>query len=203
MLKKIIKKIIIFIVIMIILWAIILAINVVRCLNYKNPILCFYSIEDEVSKTYKFIGYTIYNDKYGEKIIKTSLSFFNIKLIETDSLSLNRNPENTKIEIIESTITKTGVTIVVTDNNKFSYGWSCDYKIEQKIDNNWKEMKFEEALMVDIDNIRDENNQITIEIDWTKQYDQLSTGTYRIVKEVYDDVYGYVNIYSNEFNIYK
>ena len=44
-----------------------------------------------------------------------------------------------------------------------------------------------------------EDNQLTLKLDIEQYYGKLSNGTYRIVKPVYDN--GYMDIYSNEFEI--
>ena len=45
----------------------------------------------------------------------------------------------------------------------------------------------------------DADNQLTQKLDIEQYYGKLSNGIYRIVKPVYDN--GYMDIYSNEFEI--
>lgn len=209
MFKKLMKKLIILATVLILLWIVVLAINIFRCLNYKKPIKLFstYDLIDEVSENCNYIGYTIHISTYCNKIVKTELTILDIKLVETDLIKPNRKPENAQLEVLKDSINENSITIVITDNNEFPYGWSSSrYEIERKVDDNysnWRKVKFEdEIFIVDVDK-RDENNQVTLEIDWSKQYKELSTGTYRIVKEVFDESHGYVDIYSNEFEIVK
>ena len=113
----------------------------------------------------------------------------------------NRSPENVRIEVIEDTITNTGLTIIITDNNEDYYGWGVDFKVEEKVDDGWKclEPVSGDLSWIEIAYVPNENNQITQKLDIEKYYGKLTNGTYRIVKPVYDN--GYINIYSNEFEI--
>lgn len=113
----------------------------------------------------------------------------------------NINLEDIKIDVVDETISKTGVTIVVTDNNETSNSWGEEYKIECKKENNWVELTPKETVIVkSIAYNKDENNQIKFNIDWEKYYGELEKGIYRIVKPQY--INGeYINLYSNEFEI--
>lgn len=204
MLKKIIKKIIILVIIMIILWAIILVINVVRCLNYKQPLtfLAIGGLNDETGGEFIYPGYSFeVHTYYMGKVFKTKMKFLNMTVFETPSLykpaKISRSPENVKIEIKKNSISKNGVQITITDNNETPYMWNNYYTIEKKIDNDWKKIKPQKNIVNETDYNIDENSQIIIEIDWSQNYGQLSNGTYRIVKTIYDNV----DIYSNEFEI--
>lgn len=200
------KKILSLLIIIILIWGIVFFINVFRCINYKSPIklLCIDGIEDEYTGTYKYIGYRIDIIKRAGKITKTTITIFNNKLFERDSLDksteTNRTLENVKIEIIKSSITKNGATIIITDNNEISYIWNNSYRIEQKTNTNWKELELKKDIINEIDYNIDESNQIVLEIDWSQYYGQLSNGTYRIVKNIFDEN-KYIDIYSEEFEI--
>lgn len=121
--------------------------------------------------------------------------------IEVSDLQFNRSPENVEIEVLKDSISRKSATIVVTDTNEDSYGWGEDYKIEQKNDNDWKEIKPNKNVIVkSIAYNRDRNNQITFKINWENNYGELEDGIYRIVKTVYDNN-NYIKLYSNEFEI--
>ena len=47
----------------------------------------------------------------------------------------------------------------------------------------------------------DKNNQLQLQIDFENYYGALESGTYRIVKPVYNVGYFLVDLYSNEFTI--
>lgn len=210
MLKKIIKKTIIFIVIMLIVWAIVLSINIARCLNYKEPItfLAIDGLVDETGGEYVYPGYSFeVHTYYMGEVWQTKMKFLNMTVFETPSLytsqKISKYPENVKIEIIKSSINKNGMKITITDNNENPYMWNNYYIMERKNDNNWEKLEPKKEITNDINYNIDENNQITIEINWTPYYGTLEDGTYRIVKEVYDKSHGYINIHSNEFEIVK
>lgn len=198
------KKIIILIIMIITIWTLVFVVNICRCMNYQNPVnlFCIHTITDEYSEKYKYIGYDVYVSKKEGKIIQTEMKFLNIKIFETEESHIIKRIENVKMEVIKDSINEEGLTIIITDNNEFPFGWSDVYKIEKKIDNNWKEVEFENSIICDIDNIRDEKNQINFKLNWSKYYEQLSSGTYRIVKNVYDGE-KYEDVYSNEFEINK
>ena len=112
-----------------------------------------------------------------------------------------RSPNNVKIKIIENSISSTGVTILVTDNNKYHYAWGEQFSIQKKVDGEWQNLKYLTDLPVFslIGYGLDKNNQLIQKIDWTDYYGELSIGKYRIIKQVYDN--GYISLYSDEFEI--
>lgn len=121
------------------------------------------------------------------------------KLI-TDEKALTRSPNNVKIEVIESSISPTGVTILITDNNKHCYAWGEQFSIQEKINGQWQDLKYiTDTVAFNEIAYALKNNQLTLKINWTNYYGELSNGTYRIVKQVYDGKY--INLYSNEFKV--
>lgn len=198
------KKIIRLLLVVLIIWVIILIFNIIRCKNYKKPILYLYSIGDEYSCTYTCLGYNIDVHKENNIIVKTKMSFLNKKLFETKLLykfNPNRKVENVHVSVIEDSISKSGVNILVIDNNEVPYTWNADYKIEQKINETWIETKpNKEVIIPEVDYNRNDNNEIFFEINWINDYGELPNGIYRIVKTVNDDNTN-IKIYSNEFEI--
>lgn len=113
----------------------------------------------------------------------------------------NRKPELVTLEVDKDTLSKVGVTLIITDNNETSYGWGKDYEVQKKENNNWIDLEPSEPMMVqDIAYVLDENNQCKQKIDWSRYYGKLENGTYRIKKKVYDNN-KYIDLYSNEFDI--
>ena len=118
----------------------------------------------------------------------------------TEVIKLNRNQENVTIEVLEDTVTSSGVTIVVTDKNKNPYGWGKSYKLQQKIVDEWYNVAPQTVVSFEeIAYVLDEDGQFKQDIDWTRFYGNLGKGKFRIVKDTYDD--GYIYFYSNEFEI--
>lgn len=118
-----------------------------------------------------------------------------------DEVEFNRNPENVTIKILADTISNTSVEILITDNNVDQYGWGVEFRVQKKIDNEWKDLDYisNDLTWIDIAYELNENNQLTQKLDIDKYYGKLNNGIYRVVKPVYDN--GYVDIYSNEFEI--
>jgi len=117
-----------------------------------------------------------------------------------EEITFNRDNEKVTIAVLTDTVTPTGVTIIVTDKNKDSYGWGKSYKVQQKVNNEWKDLKPRtEMIFEEIAYSLDKHGQFTQNIDWTRFYGELEKGTYRIVKDTYDK--GYIYFYSNEFEI--
>lgn len=120
--------------------------------------------------------------------------------IKTEDIIINRDREKVTVEVLMDAVTRNGATVVITDKNETSYGWGKSYKLQQKIDDSWYDMVPQnEMIFEEIAYILDANGQFTENIDWTSFYGELSDGTYRIVKNTYDN--GYIDFYSNEFEI--
>ncbi|MCI9000049.1 MAG: hypothetical protein HFJ26_03780 [Clostridia bacterium] len=113
----------------------------------------------------------------------------------------SRTIENVKIEVLQNTITSSNVSIRITDNNKIYYGWGEAFRIQEKVNGEWKDLKYilEEVVWIAIAYVPNENNQLTQILDLEHYYGKLNNGIYRIVKPVYDN--GYIDIYSDEFEI--
>ena len=118
-----------------------------------------------------------------------------------DEVGFNRNPENVTIEILSDTISNISVEILITDNNVDQYGWGVEFRVQEKVDNEWKDLDYisDDLAWIDIAYELNQDNQLTQKLDIEKYYGKLNNGIYRIVKPVYNN--GYVDIYSNEFEI--
>ena len=114
---------------------------------------------------------------------------------------LNRNTNNVTIEVDNTTITPESVTIIITDNNNEHYAWGVEFRVQKKVNEEWEDLQYvsDDLAWIDIAYEVNEDNQLTQKLDIEKYYGKLNNGIYRIVKPVYDN--GYVDIYSNEFEI--
>ena len=121
--------------------------------------------------------------------------------VPSDSIELNRNPANVTIEIDNNSVKPESVSIIITDNNEDYYGWGVEFRVQQKTDGEWKDLKYISYNLswIDIAYELGEDKQLTQKLDIEKYYGKLSNGIYRIVKPVYDNEY--IDIYSNEFEI--
>ena len=113
----------------------------------------------------------------------------------------NRSPENVTIEVDNITVSLESVSITITDNNVDQYGWGVEFRVQKKVNGEWKELNYisDDLSWIDIAYELNEDNQLTQKLDIEQYYGKLSNGIYRIVKPVYDN--GYIDIYSNEFEI--
>ena len=169
------------------------------------------------SVPYKFIfendeivNYEIPRD--GSEYTKSIKKIFpeDIRRMFNDSLVSNSNIKeqvkkyyfnNVKIEVLPDTVTNESAEILITDNNEIPYGWGVEFRIQQKINEEWEELKYvsDDIAWISIAYVPNENNQLTQKLNIKQYYGTLSSGTYRIVKPVYDN--GYIDFYSNEFEI--
>ena len=107
--------------------------------------------------------------------------------------------KNVTMNIKENTLTKSGATIIITDNNKVKYTYEEYYKLEKRIDHVWYELKpNSDVLFNEMGYLVDNNNELEMDIDWSKTYGNLTSGKYRIIKRIYDGEYKYFSV---EFNL--
>ena len=219
--KKALKVIGIILGIIIILGLIFFVVDYNRVKNNERPIFCISNpagtINDGGTVEFFGLGYKVidFHTLAGFDDIKIGTWFIDYndfeeemkayeKIFEENLVSsgeLNRNPDNVTIEVDESTVSATSVSITITDNNENHYGWGVEFRVQQKIDNKWEDLQYisDDLSWSDIAYGLNEDNQLTQKLDIEKYYGKLSNGIYRIVKPVYDN--GYIDIYSNEFEI--
>ena len=103
--------------------------------------------------------------------------------------------KNVSMNIKENTLTKSGATIIITDDNKTKYTYEEYYKLEKRIDHIWYELKSRgDAVFNEMGYLVDDNNELEMDIDWSKTYGNLTSGKYRIVKRIYDGEYKYFSV---------
>lgn len=103
--------------------------------------------------------------------------------------------KNVTMNIKENTLTKSGATIIITDNNKVKYTYEEYYKLEKRIDHIWYELEPRgDAVFDEMGYLVDDNNELEMNIDWSKTYGNLTSGKYRIVKRIYDGEYKYFSV---------
>lgn len=151
---------------------------------------------------YKIIKKSVTNrenfDFTVENITSNPVDTVNHEQKDTESA---RSPNNVIIKVGSNTINPESVSITITDNNKDHYGWGVEFRVQEKVNGEWKDLKYisDDLSWIDIAYELNEDNQLTQKLDIEKFYGKLSNGIYRIVKPVYDN--GYIDIYSNEFEI--
>ena len=96
---------------------------------------------------------------------------------------------------IDNTLTKSGATIIITDDNEIKYTYEEYYKLEKRIDHMWYELKLrEDVVFNEMGYLVDDNNELEMDIDWSKTYGNLTSGKYRIIKRIYDGEYKYFSV---------
>ena len=121
--------------------------------------------------------------------------------IPANEKEYNRDSKNVIIEVLKDTISNKGVTIRITDNNEDTYGWGVEFRVQEKVNGEWKDLEYlsNNLSWIEIAYELGEDKQLELKLDIEKYYGELPSGTYRIVKPVYDN--GYIDLYSNEFEI--
>ena len=192
-----------------------------RVQKQENPIFCIKNpagtYMDGGTVEYFGLGYKVidFNTLAGFNDIKIGTWFMDYNDFEEEmkeyentleenlqsNEKLNRSPENVTIEVDNTTLSPESVLITITDNNEEPYGWGVEFRVQQKVNEEWEELQYvsDDLTWIDIAYEVNEDNQLTLKLDIEQYYGKLSNGIYRIVKPVYDN--GYIDIYSNEFEI--
>ena len=219
--KKVLKILFIIIGIIVVLGVVFFIVDYNRVQKQEKPIFCIQNpagiINDGGTIEYFGLGYKVidFHTLAGFDDIKIgswSMDYYDFEeemkiyemKFEENLLSNeknNRSPENVIIEVDNTTISPESISIIITDNNEEHYGWGVEFRVQQKIDNEWEDLGYvsDDLSWIDIAYEVNEDNQLTLKLDIEKYYGKLSNGIYRIVKPVYDN--GYIDIYSNEFEI--
>lgn len=115
--------------------------------------------------------------------------------------NIERDPEKVDIKIDDNSISPESVSIVITDKNENHYGWGVEFRVQEKVNGEWKELEYasDDLSWIDIAYELSKDGKMNQKLNIEKYYGKLSKGIYRIVKPVYDKKY--VDIYSNEFEI--
>ena len=97
--------------------------------------------------------------------------------------------DNVTMEIMSDTLTKTSATVVITDLSGSNYTYSKNYNIEKYEDEKWWVIKplIKNEITTTEGYSVDENNSLTMNLNWEKKYGELNKGRYRIVIKVYDN----------------
>lgn len=114
------------------------------------------------------------------------------------------NTDLVKIEVDKSTITPTSISIIITNDNENQLSYGVEFKIQEKINGEWKDLDYASDKMIAWNSIAIVTNgksQTTKKLDIGHYYGELNKGFYRVVKPVFNGNGGEVNIYSDEFEI--
>ena len=219
--KKLLKVIGIVLGIIVVLGMVFFIVDYNRVQKQEKPIFCIQNpagiISDGGTIEYFGIGYKVidfhtlagYDDiKIGSWFMdyndfEEEMKEYEMKFEEelSSNENNNRKPENVTIQVDKNTISPESVSIIITDNNVEQYGWGVEFRVQEKINDEWKDLDYisDDLSWIDIAYELNADNQLTQKLDIEQYYGKLPNGIYRIVKPVYDNKY--VDIYSNEFEI--
>jgi hypothetical protein len=120
------------------------------------------------------------------------------KLSVTET-NTDRTIDKVSMTIKEGTLTKTGATVIIKDENENPYNYEAWYRIDKNENGEWKELDaFAEVCWIKTDYQVKEDGTLELEEIWKNIYGELEKGQYRLVKSVYEDDYKY---FYAEFNI--
>jgi len=115
-------------------------------------------------------------------IVIVLMCFINF-LSEKNIMDIQELPD-VKISIEDGTLSRTGMTIIITDlgENKKTYDeW---YRIDKKESGKWKRLRTKQDNWFKlIEYYVNQNNELKFSIDWTLSYGELENGEYRLVKK--------------------
>lgn len=159
---------------------------------------------DEYNSIEKYIRNSNENDSMTtEPYVPNGMDVSNEDNTDTpvEEKEYNRSPQNVTIEVNSNTITPESVEIKITDNNEDHYGWGVEFSVQQKVNGEWKDLKYvsDNLSWIEIAYELGEDNKLTQKLNIEEYYGKLNDGIYRIIKPVYDN--GYIDICSNEFEI--
>lgn len=86
--------------------------------------------------------------------------------------------------IKDGTLTKTGATVIITDNTDKKYRYGEDIKIDKKNNGKWEELPCKTCFFNTVAYYVDENGKLEFDCNWESMYGKLGSGTYRLVKKL-------------------
>ena len=110
----------------------------------------------------------------------------NVVTNEVEDEKVKRNKNKVSMAISPESLTEDGGVIVITDTNANPYKWTPIYKLQEKIDGEWKdvELKNPENNILPSTEIENPTGVLTQSVIWSNKYGKLEKGKdYRIVKE--------------------
>ena len=88
------------------------------------------------------------------------------------NIKSNRNPNNVIIKVDNTTIKPESVSITITDNNENQYGWGVEFRVQEKVNGEWKNLNYisDNLSWIDIAHQLNEDKQLTQKLDIEKYY---------------------------------
>ena len=116
--------------------------------------------------------------------MKKKLLFLSMLFVCLVISGCNNSNTNITMTIKENTLTRNGMTVVITDTSSNKNVFSAWFRLDKKIDNTWQELDAvnDNCVFNDIAYYIDETNKLEMEQDTSCMYGELDTGEYRLVK---------------------
>lgn len=100
--------------------------------------------------------------------------------------------EGAQISVDESAVTPTGITYTISNQSDKDLSYGQDYSLQKEKDGRWYLVEPENLVAITLELLwLPAGNTDTYEISWENSYGKLSSGHYRIIKNVSDDEAGY------------
>ena len=132
----------------------------------------------------------------------TNMSTSNMVLENEKEQNYSVDTNKVTIEIDENTITPTSISIIITNNNENEIGYGDEFKIQNKINGEWKDLEYlPDTAWNAIAHIIKGNSQASQKLDIEYYYGKLNKGTYRVIKTIFTPNGKNIDIYSNEFEV--
>ena len=116
--------------------------------------------------------------------MKKKLLFLSMLFVCLVISGCNNSNSNITMTIKENTLTRNGMTVVITDTSSNKNIFGAWFRLDKKIDNTWQELDAvnDNCMFNDIAYYTDETNKLEMEQDTSCMYGELDTGEYRLVK---------------------
>ena len=173
-------------------------------LYFTIDLVCIFTIDrplfaikddngDSVNIIYKGLFYNVYNCmEYSLPQIKAKGTKFNcsieeIKLQDESKYKITNDPLNMSIK--KNSLTPEEATLIIKNNTNYTYTYGQSYTLEKYVDGNWFIIDPKNDLtFVSIGYTINPKETKQIKVNWKHHYGKLSSGKYRIVKDVFRNI---------------
>jgi hypothetical protein len=100
---------------------------------------------------------------------------------EKSNIEIAKN--DVTLSIKEGTLTKTGATLILKNDSNVDVQYGNPYEIEIKQDGSWHKINVQLDFTLPSYGLKSGESK-QIELDWENGYGKLSTGEYRIIKDI-------------------
>jgi len=143
-------------------------------------------LKDNISYVDRGIFIDTYYCYSKEDIVTINIHSKNAKFTcPMEDVSELNEAKGVSMSIKESTLTKSGATIIIYDVSGKEHVYGDEYRIDKKIDDTWKELDVIVKGNYGWNSIGyhvDKDNKLELNVNWKWLYGELEKGEYRLVK---------------------